>query len=403
VVALFADQAATLADALQRLTEQSRQIASVRHPAIGRVLRLFLANGTLCVVSEYESGPSLAEWQAQNGAVDQKRLLAILLPLLDGLAAMHRLALVHGAIRPSQVRLRSDLSPVLLAPGANLALPETNNGEPLGAIWPGYAPIESYFANARLTPASDLYALAALACTLISGVPPLEAPRRLLGERLPSLAEHANASAFAPALLQLLDQALSLDPAARPQQATAFRQALVSATAATDPAPTIAGEASFPATGIALDAGTLSEIQRLLAERIGPIASVVLKKAMAGANDWGSLTAGLTVHLPEESVQRQFLLQLAHLAPQTAEIAQSLPAEATPVVATAHNNFDPELLRQLESELANQIGAIARIVVKRCATRASDRDELVRMLADEIGDPALSKRFLAWAGATFAA
>jgi hypothetical protein len=64
-------------------------------------------------------------------------------------------------------------------------------------------------------------------------------------------------------------------------------------------------------------------------------------------------------------------------------------------------SFDPEMLSQLETELADQIGAIARIVLKRCVSRTSNRQELFKMLADEMGDPALGKKFLNWANARF--
>jgi serine/threonine protein kinase len=57
VVPLFKHQAGVLAEAVRRLTEEARQIAAIRHPNITRVLRLFLANDTVCTVSEYEAGP----------------------------------------------------------------------------------------------------------------------------------------------------------------------------------------------------------------------------------------------------------------------------------------------------------------------------------------------------------
>ena len=67
----------------------------------------------------------------------------------------------------------------------------------------------------------------------------------------------------------------------------------------------------------------------------------------------------------------------------------------------AQGGFDPEMLSQLETELADQIGAIARIVLKRCVSRTTNRQELFKMLADEMGDPALGKKFLDWASARF--
>jgi serine/threonine-protein kinase len=201
----------------------------------------------------------------------------------------------------------------------------------------------------------------------------------------------------------LIDQALSLSSASRPQGAAAFAQSLTQAAAAVDDA--VAVLPPLPAA-FALEPSAQSAIQSALAECIGPIASVVLKKALASAEDWPALTAALAENLHDASVQKTFLQKIAHLAPPTQGAQQSVPtvvaSPANVAASTAlHDSFDSEMLVQLESELANQIGAIARIVLKRCVARTTNRQELFKMLADEMGDPALGKKFLDWANARF--
>ncbi len=404
VVPLFSRNAGILAEAVRHLTEEARQIAAVRHPNMARVLRLFLANNTMCTVSEYETGASLTAWRAQQVKLDQRALLAVLLPLLDALAAMHSAALVHGGICPSRIRMRSDGSPVLFSPSANLPGTQESNVEQRLAVIPGYTALENYCLNGQLTAASDLYAMAAVAYTLITGARPVEAPLRLQGDTQPRLVDCAASSAFSTEFLRLIDQALSLSPASRPPGAAAFAQSLTQAAAALDDA-IVAVPPPLPAT-FALEPSTQSAIQSALAECIGPIASVVLKKALASAKDWPELTAALAENLHEASVQKLFLQQIAHLAPQTQGSQQSMPAAvaspANVAAATAlHDHFDPEMLVQLEAELANQIGAIARIVLKRSVARTNNRQALLKLLADEMGDPALGKKFLDWANARF--
>jgi hypothetical protein len=404
VVPLFSRDAGILAEAVRRLTEESREIAAVRHPNMARVLRLFLANGTVCTVSEYETGASLTAWRAQLVKLDQRALLAVLLPLLDALAAMHSAALVHGGICPSRIRMRSDGSPVLFPPSASLPGTQETNAELRLSVIPGYTAMENYCLNGQLTAASDLYALAAVAYTLITGARPVDAPLRLQGDRQPRLVDCAASSAFSTEFLRLIDQALSLGPASRPPGAAAFAHSLTQAAAAVDDA-IVAEPPPLPAA-FALEPSAQSAIQSALAECIGPIASVVLKKALASAENWPALTSALAENLPDAAVQKLFLQQIAHLAPPTQGAQPSVPAAvASPanVAAStaAHDNFDPEMLVQLEAELANQIGAIARIVLKRCVARASNRQALFKMLADEMGDPALGKKFLDWANARF--
>ena len=403
VVPIFSQQAGSLADTVRRLTEAARQIAAVRHPNVARVLRLFLANGTVCTVSEYETGASLTAWRAQQVKLDQRALLSMLLPLLDGLAAMHSAAFLHGGICPSRIRMRSDGSPVLFLPTPGLPGTQETNAEQRLSVIPGYTAMENYCLNGQLTAASDLYALAAVAYTLITGARPVDAPLRLQGDTQPRLVDCAASSAFSNEFLCLIDQALSLSPASRPQGAAAFAQSLTQAAAAVDDA--VAVLPPLPAA-FALEPSAQSAIQSALAECIGPIASVVLKKALASAEDWPALTAALAENLHDASVQKTFLQQIAHLAPPTQGAQQSVPtAVASPANVAAstalHDSFDSEMLVQLESELANQIGAIARIVLKRCVARTTNRQELFKMLADEMGDPALGKKFLDWANARF--
>lgn len=406
VVPLFSDQAGILADTVRQLTEKARQIAAVRHPNMARVLRLFLANNTICTVSEYEAGASLMAWRAQQVKLDQRALLAVLLPLLDGLASMHGAALVHGEISPSRIKVRSDGSPLLLLPTPGLPRRQESNMEARLSVIPGYAAMENYCLNGQLTAASDLYALAAVAYTLISGARPVDAPLRLPGDRQPKLVDCAASSAFSSEFLRLIDQALALNPVSRPQGAAAFAQSLSQAAAAVDHV-IVAAPPPLPAV-FSLEHSAQLAIQSALAECIGPIASVVLKKALAGAKDWPALMAALVGNLHEASVQKMFLQQIAHLAPQmpgnppTVPAAPGSPANVARATA-ANGSFDPEMLVQLEAELANLIGAIARIVLKRCVARASNRQELFTMLADEIGDPALANKFLGWANARFSA
>ncbi len=402
VVPLFKHQAGVLAEAVRRLTEEARQIAAIRHPNMTRVLRLFLANDTVCTVSEYEASASLVAWRAPLGQLDQRALLSILLPLLDALAAMHSAALVHGEICPARIRMRSDGSPVIFPPSAGLSGAVESDVEQRLAVISGYAPIESYCRDGQLNAASDIYALAAVAYTLITGLRPVDAPLRLLGDTQPRLVACAAAPAFSPEFLCLIDQALSPNPASRPQDAAVFAHSLAQAPCAEELVTASPAQAAV----FALEPSAQSAIQSALAEYIGPIASVVLKKALASATDWATLSAALAGHLQDESARQKFLHQIAPLLPQVTGSHQSVSASivAEPKAAPssyAQGGFDPEMLSQLETELADQIGAIARIVLKRCVSRTTNRQELFKMLADEMGDPALGKKFLDWASARF--
>ena len=56
--------------------------------------------------------------------------------------------------------------------------------------------------------------------------------------------------------------------------------------------------------------------------------------------------------------------------------------------------FTPALLQQAETALAQHIGAIAKIIVKRAAAKARDEAELYLLISDEIKDPVEKKAFV---------
>ena len=69
------------------------------------------------------------------------------------------------------------------------------------------------------------------------------------------------------------------------------------------------------------------------------------------------------------------------------------PAAASQL-ATTGVRFGPDVLKQAEAALAQHIGGIAKIVVKRAAQKARDERELYLLLGDEIEDKEERKAFV---------
>jgi hypothetical protein len=62
--------------------------------------------------------------------------------------------------------------------------------------------------------------------------------------------------------------------------------------------------------------------------------------------------------------------------------------------ALAASRFPLEVLERAERRLAEYIGAVARVVVKRAAMKAGDESELYLLIAGEIESPDDKKAFL---------
>ena len=212
---------------LERFLDEARALASFRHPNIARVLRYFRENGTAYIVMEYESGDPLKRWLARQPALDQAGLLKVVYPLMEGLEAVHKLDFLHRDIKPDNIYIRADGTPVLLDFGA--ARRYTGGRDLTNIVSPGFAPFEQYHSKGRQGPWTDIYALGAVMYWMSTGQKPAESASRVQDDSMPRAMDLADPGVFSADLLRAIDWALSPGEARRPQTIAAFRQALESA------------------------------------------------------------------------------------------------------------------------------------------------------------------------------
>jgi serine/threonine protein kinase/HAMP domain-containing protein len=205
---------------------EARTLASFRHRAIVRVARFFEAHHTAYMVLEVEKGEPLKSWWLQHQHIGEKALVELLLPLLDGLAAVHAAGFLHRDIKPDNIQVRSaDGSLVLLDFGsAGQTAAVASHG--LVVVTPGYAPIEQYGLGEQ-GPWTDLYALGATLYWAISGgKKPPDAETRKADPKAYTRAVEAGRDVYGDPFLKAIDWALNTDPAKRPRNVAEFRQAL---------------------------------------------------------------------------------------------------------------------------------------------------------------------------------
>jgi serine/threonine protein kinase len=211
---------------LERFLEEARALASFKHPNIVRVLRYFKENGTAYIVMEYESGDPLKRWLAKQPALDQQSLLKIIYPLMDGLEAVHKVNFLHRDIKPDNIYIRADGTPVLLDFGA--ARRVTGNQDMTNIVSPGFAPFEQYHSKGHQGPWTDVYSLGAVMYWMTTGHKPMESASRVREDSMPKAADTASAVVFGAPLLRAIDWAMTPNETQRPQDVAALRQALLS-------------------------------------------------------------------------------------------------------------------------------------------------------------------------------
>lgn len=218
---------------LERFILEARTLAKFSHPHIVRVNRFFQANGTGYMVMDYEKGESLHQMLKRGERPDEARLKGIVMPLLDGLQAVHATGFLHRDIKPSNIFIRESGSPVLIDFGAaRHAIGGTRSLT--SVLTPGYAPLEQYSSDGHQGPWSDIYAMAGVLFRALVSENPPDAVSRMKGDTLPAKLAAARGRVSEP-FLRAVEWALALDEKQRPQSVEEWQRAL-------------AGQAAAPAT-----------------------------------------------------------------------------------------------------------------------------------------------------------
>ncbi len=207
---------------LRRFQDEARTLVLFRHPAIVPVYRRFEENGTAYMVMEYQMGESLSELMKRHlDDFTESDLMNIAGPVLDGLAEVHKAGYMHRDIKPGNIYIRSDGSPVLLDFGAARAAVGRKSQSLTSIVTPGYAPLEQYFAEGNQGPWTDIYAFAALLYQCICGKLPPEAPARIRSDKMVSAVE-VGEGRFSQTFLQAIDAGLTINEEDRPQTVAAW-------------------------------------------------------------------------------------------------------------------------------------------------------------------------------------
>ena len=210
---------------LDRFIQEARTLAKFSHPNIVGVNRFFEANGTSYMVMPYEAGESLHQYLRRVAMPPEGALKNILLPILDGLGAVHQAGFLHRDIKPSNVFIRENGTPVLLDFGA-ARMARGDGSQSLTAIVSyGYTPLEQYVSDGNQGPWSDIYALACVMYRAVTNENPPDAVRRMKADDAPQSLTAARAR-YSERFLKAIELAMSVDEKLRPQSVAEWRELL---------------------------------------------------------------------------------------------------------------------------------------------------------------------------------
>ncbi len=254
--------------------------AGAFHPAVVMPVAVGMEEGTPYLVQEYVAAPPLDAATLRAAAAEPQRALALLDELADAFDAAHGRGLLHGALHLRDIFV-ADGRPRVTGVGVVPALEQVGLRGPVRR--PYTAP--EMIAGRLWGPEADRYALAAVACDLLTG-------RRPAGTGAQAAADIATVveAADAGALRALFVAALAEAPERRPASAGRFAARLRSALGVPAEAP-LASPGDAVASAAAEPIGIRGETQ----PDAGPETSVPRQTApevaAAGASEDGDAGA----------------------------------------------------------------------------------------------------------------
>ncbi len=316
-------------EATERFQREIQVLAALNHPNIASLHTAFYHDDELIMVMELVGGEDL-RFRSRRATIALPRLLDYAAQVLSALEYAHGLGVVHRDIKPANIMVTPEERIKVLDFGiatnsvsANL----TATGAMIGSL--NYISPEQ-IQGGRATPQSDLYSFGITLFELITGRLPFEGATSFnlmnahLQQTPPALSDLRPEIPFT--LSQAIARALAKDPRQRFHSAREFIFALQ-------------------------------------------------------GNDVAMAT--MTSAIP-----------IAAIAAQEGSASRPAPQTLTPGRTSSATEPLPEALEQVRKHLAEFIGPIAKVVVRRLAPSCPDLDQLYREAAKEISSDSDRQRFL---------
>ncbi|WP_299438474.1 serine/threonine-protein kinase [uncultured Rhodospira sp.] len=422
---------------LTRFRQEARAAARCLHPNIVTVFEYGEDAGLAFIAMEYVRGRSLQAFLARDTPFGTQISVRVVSQVLSALGAAHALGVVHRDIKPSNVIILesgavkvTDFGIARLADSVSLS----QHGAMVGT--PGYMAPEQ-FTGGTVDARTDLFAVGVVLYELLTGRKPF--PGKSMHEVMYRVLNGApeppvgRTEPLSKELIAVMMTALARDPDDRYPDAAAFRRALKAAAPAgavapegeDDPADAVdatrvmkLADAAPPAGPAGeLDEAAVRQAREHLATHIGPVASVIVRDAVTRVSGVRQLYEVLAEHIPDDAERTAFqrkavrgALGVTRGSGTQAGTGGSRPTGAgsgvrtgvrTGTSATGGSQAAPvngaivdEDKDRLRLALAEHLGPIAGVLVKREAARANSPAHLGQLLAEHIDDPDARNAFL---------
>jgi serine/threonine-protein kinase len=317
---------------MDRFAREIRVLATLEHPNIATLHTAFRHQHELVMVMECVEGEDLG--RRLPGGLTLEESLRYTRQVLEALRYAHGRGIVHRDIKPSNIMItprgQVKLLDFGLALGTALGTPDqrlTTTGALVGSmhyIAPEHISGEPHDAR------SDIYAIGVTLYEMITGRLPIEGTTHIqviAGHLQHAPVPPAQINPKIPAALSAaVTRALAKNPRDRWQTAEAFLQALDEDGLRTTPAGDVSQVRVLQARGSAASGSpsppptsglrpeSLTEITRQLAEHVGPIAGVLVRRASSSTTNLREMCDALAQEIVSPAARQKFLTSVrSHL------------------------------------------------------------------------------------------
>ena len=319
----------------EKLEAEATAARQINHINIPELYDFGIEGGQLIYVTEYFDGTSAENWVNQHGAMPTGSVLRIGLQVMSamGAAAFHKIS--HHAINPANLLLVPGQTPEGDWPLVKVlhfigVAPTFSSGDMSVAAFDRsthYASPEQLQGGA-VDFRSEIYSLGATMWFLLTGAPPLMAPKGPLAMQ-PTTAGLAvdKLKGMPKRVRRLLAQMLSVDPAARPQDPLAVYRQIQDCVAQVERRESMAKRLGVPFLSGAKIAALPSRSQKPFPKKMVALAAIIVALATLGSIAVASYLRHQRIRQAEE--------------PIGVPIGVTQPAEAPPPVTTSAPTVAP--------------------------------------------------------------
>lgn len=415
---MLSEQCAANPVFVDRFLTEARAAASLNHPNIVQIYEFGESGKAHYLAMELVRGSTLTDELKKVGRFSEGRTIALVLTACRTLEAAHRAGIVHRDVKPDNIMFDERGSFKLVDLGLAKNLHEdtghTMTGQSLGT--PHFIAPEQIMGARVIDQRADIYSLGATMYKLATGCVPFDGTSgahimsRHLHDPLPD--PRLKAPELSAGFCRILGRMMAKDPEHRYQDMPELERDLLTLQRGGQVEAIAAVPAGVQDTIFLEDPGfvpartwdqaQLDKVAKRLSALVGPLARVLVQRASRTAADWTALGAELATHIGDDRKRAAFLDYFGRVAagggtsivttpePFFEALTQPVdPRARTPLPQSARTpalNLDADVQARIVGLLAERIGPIASLLVRRELPRSQSLDDLAERLARAIPD-----------------